>query len=225
MDKKFLGKSVPHQSASFKARKRAFSIKGTVLMTIPFLAFVGFLALQPRNAALTETGERAVGPAVVRTLAKDPAPPIAVQPGSCAGVITNSKNPLIDSKGNFVSTKVFPLVPDELKTPPCTPEVWDRNVVTYFILKGLVVLNWLAGTLAVLATLYAGLLYISGFAKEDNVKKAKTLLAATYTGLFIVIFARIIIFSTADLLSKNSSKDAFKNSQVPVYFDDSATNP
>jgi hypothetical protein len=92
-------------------------------------------------------------------------------------------------------TQVFPLISSDMNDSAigkCNPAVWDQNIAFLFILKALVILNWLADVTAVLATVYAGILYISGFANENNVKQAKNILISCYVGLAIVFSARLI---------------------------------
>lgn len=229
MEKKFLGKDIPRQSPAFQKRKRQFSLRGGLLMAVPFLAFGAFLIYQPQYTNSPDTASRAVGPALTRTLASNPGDlggAIAGGIAGGAGTVAKDNGPqsckeavasVTDGKGTPNSSQIFPAIPDVLRTGACTPAVWDRSVIVYLIAKALIMLNWFATTLAILFTLYAGLLYISGFAKEDNVKKAKTLLIATYVGLAIVLLARVIIFSAVDLLSDSPSKSAFDSNGLPIY--------
>ena len=91
----------------------------------------------------------------------------------------------------------FPFIPHGLIDPnACNPTLWGLDVYKILAWKALVFLNWGAGALAILLTVYAGLLYVSGFAKEDNVKTAKKILVACYVGLAIVFSARIILYGT-----------------------------
>jgi hypothetical protein len=219
MKKQFLGKKIPHQPTGFAKRKRAFSMRGGILMAVPFVAFSIFLSYQPQYTNNPNTAARAVGPAVIRTLGAQPPTTTAADTSadSCAKVISSQ---LTHGKGIPNGDKIFPVIPEVLKTGGCTPALWDRSVGVYLLNKGLIILNWLAATLAVLLTLYAGLLYISGFAKEENVKKAKTLLIGVYAGLAIVILARVIVSSTVDIFSTSSSQNAFDSAGLPVYSGD-----
>lgn len=229
MEKKFLGKDIPRQSPAFQKRKRQFSLRGGMLMAVPFLAFGAFLIYQPQYTNSPDTASRAVGPALTRTLAAGPndaAGGLAGGIAGAAGSVTKDTGPktcadaiasVTDGKGTPKSSQIFPIIPDALRSGDCSPAIWDRSVIIYLIAKALIILNWFATTLALLFTLYAGLLYISGYAKEDNVKKAKTLLIATYVGLAIVILARVIIFSAVDLLSDTPSKNAFDSNGLPIY--------
>lgn len=109
----------------------------------------------------------------------------------------------------FTPENVFPLLPIEILTDPlgggekCTPADWTFEIYEILAWKILIILNWLAGTLAILFTIYAGLLYIGGFANEGNIKKAKSILIATYLGLVLVIMARVILYGTIAIFSKN----------------------
>lgn len=90
---------------------------------------------------------------------------------------------------------VFPLVPDALLPKgACPPTQWNLTVIRYFAEKSLVFLNWFAAAVAILLTVWAGLLYMAGFLNEANTKTAKTVLTNTYIGLIIVMLARLIVF-------------------------------
>jgi hypothetical protein len=81
-------------------------------------------------------------------------------------------------------------------TEICTPAYWNRTILIVMAWKVLALLYWVAGVLAVIITIYAGLLYMSGFVSEENVKLAKKLLIACYTGVIIIIFGRVILYGT-----------------------------
>jgi hypothetical protein len=80
--------------------------------------------------------------------------------------------------------------------PECSPAYWNRNILILIAWKVLYLLYWMAGILAVIITVYAGLLFISGFASEENTKTAKKLLVACYTGIVIIILGRVILYGT-----------------------------
>ena len=78
--------------------------------------------------------------------------------------------------------------------PECSPAYWNKNILTLIAWKALSLMYWIASVLAVIITIYAGLLFISGFASEENTKTAKKLLVACYTGVVIIILGRIILY-------------------------------
>lgn len=99
--------------------------------------------------------------------------------------------------GALDAKAVFPIIPEELSPKgQCPPTQWDLMVVRYFSYKLLTAANYLAYILAILFTVWAGILYISGFANEQNTKKAKAIVIGAYVGLLIVILARTILYGS-----------------------------
>lgn len=104
---------------------------------------------------------------------------------------------------------IFPLLPkeitdydpeDNVKTE-CVPGLWNRTIIGMLLFKILGLLNYVAGALAVVATIYAGVLYLTGAIAEGTVKKAKSILIGTYVGFFIVLSARLIVQGSFYLFS------------------------
>lgn len=89
--------------------------------------------------------------------------------------------------------------------PSCTPAYWNTLIFEFFLFKATMILNWLAGALFIILVVYAGILYISGFAVEANVKKAKSLVITAITGFLIVYAARYIIYGAGLLFSPDSN--------------------
>lgn len=83
----------------------------------------------------------------------------------------------------------------------CAPAFWDMSVFVMLAYKVLLLLNWVAGSLAVIFTVYAGILYMTGFTNEGNVKKAKTLLFTSYGGFIIVLCAWLLVYSSARVVA------------------------
>jgi hypothetical protein len=163
----------------------------------------------------------------------------AFQTGGSAGISTpdpiTKKTEPVYTGGRLV---IFPLIPNGIRglddsgkpivasdtdsnvskdnTPICTPPFWNRLVVFWFVYKGLAILNWLAGAGALLLTLYAGLLYITGYASENNVKTAKTLLIATYTGLIIILLAKFLVYSSINLFTAQDPDKAIQDNNLPA---------
>jgi hypothetical protein len=101
--------------------------------------------------------------------------------------------------------KVFPIIPAELREGgACTSSQWNLDIVRYFAYKAITLANWLGIALTIMFTTYAGLLYITGFAKPGNVDTAKKILIATYSGLVILILARVILYGTMQTISGSS---------------------
>jgi len=206
----FLGKSVPHTTPRLRQLKKT-SRRGIFLLLLPFMAFGALYTVFPHKTS--NQGERAVGPAVSRSFNS------VSSTGTTTIILADTPAPcdfssmLYDSKN--IKGDIFPFIPDSLRSGTCAPEYWDRTVFIYFILKILAILNWFAGAAAIILTVYAGLLYISGYAREENVKKAKTLLIGTYVGLIIVYMARLLVFGAVDIFSGKSAEDAVKNPPAP----------
>lgn len=117
------------------------------------------------------------------------------------------------------TTKVYvdPTTNPDYATRVCTPAYWNMTQVKYFIFKAIHILNWVALALAIILIVYSGVLYISGFAVEANVKKAKSTVIATLTGLVIVFAARYIIDGAFILFSDDSANKAVRNpAAVPM---------
>ncbi len=124
-----------------------------------------------------------------------------------------------DANNNLIS--IFPIIPNgvrgldssgNLSPTVCSPAYWGRDVLYFFVYKGLAVLNWFAEALAIILTLYAGILYMTGFYNEGNVKTAKTMLIGVYTGLAIVLLAKTIVYSGINLAVKNDPSTVIKSS-------------
>jgi hypothetical protein len=120
--------------------------------------------------------------------------PLPVSPDLCKGV-------------TIPATPIFPIIPDVVNAGPtgCNPAYWNAAIIGAIGYKGIYILNWFAFVVAVCMTIYAGLLYISGFANEANVKKAKSILVICYTGLIIVFAARIILLGFANTFSDSNN--------------------
>ncbi|MBU6388971.1 hypothetical protein KGQ71_00470 [Patescibacteria group bacterium] len=145
-------------------------------ITLPTARVLGAASAPNPNAALTNQYAQNTGGAATQTL-------------SC-----NVKN--LFAGADAPDKQIFPLIPASISSGGsiCPPQAWNIGIVYFFAVKALILANWLAVALAIILTVYAGLLYISGFANEKNVQTAKTWLISVYTGLLIVILARIIVY-------------------------------
>jgi hypothetical protein len=117
---------------------------------------------------------------------------------------------------------LFPLVPEgisgwtkdgknikdmastEEQNKVCSQGFWTREVFYWFVYKALAILNWFATAVAILLTIYGGILYISGFANEANAKKAKGIIIGAYVGLAIVFLAKIMVYGAINLVSNEN---------------------
>lgn len=114
----------------------------------------------------------------------------------------------IDLDGINVTTGTYAngmKLKDGVKTPPsnswCSQGFWTRDVVYWFIYKGLAFLNWAAVAVGIILVLYGSLLYMTGFASEENVKKAKGIIIGTFVGLAIVLLAKVIVYGAVNAIS------------------------
>jgi hypothetical protein len=137
---------------------------------------------------------------------------------------TDQKHCDLSSEGSelrkaFSPTTIFPLVPKEILSEDlagCSPPYWTREVMIIFAYKVLGLLNWAAATTAVFSTIYAGILYLTGFYKEDNAKKARAILTATLTGFIIVLSARLILGSSQLITGDTSGQLPTDETLIPA---------
>jgi len=199
----FLGKPVPRPSAGNPAaplgrnrlRRRW---QGLVLAGVGLLLLTGFSSSFSPQISGRPTG------GLDGILASVP----AYMVGIVEAANTNYSPTACGSGGSPLNNgDIFPLLDPHifsLDLSGCNPTNWNLNVFWVLGYKVLFLLNWLADVLAVLLTIYAGLLYISGFANEGNVKKAKALLITCYVGLAIVFGARMILLGFADIFTNQT---------------------
>lgn len=220
MSKTFLGKTSRKQTTPQPVRrlpkrsKMLFILVPALLLSAVVYALT---VLLPSPARLQEISQNTLNAAGTRVLADD------APNNNADGHLTQyqldpcSQAALAAENVDVVS--VFPLLPSGIMPTPaltgtvdpaappavvCTPPYWNIFIIEVFLYKGLAILNYAAGAFAVIFTVYAGLLYLTGVASEANVKTAKGILVATYVGLIIVILARVIVYGP--ILQLNSSQ-------------------
>lgn len=215
MSRHLLGKTPPsHQfEPSRPPRKRGGS--WIVLALAPFALSVLFL-----NTAYLFKPTPAVEPTPT------PAPMRSLQSiGSNSTVLANADASLPEReeepppvsvercaafKQELRTGPLFPIIPASGRTRDldnCVPAFWDREIIALFIYKLLGILNYVAGALAVLAIIYGGVLYLTGFRSEANAKTAKSLIIGTVVGFMLVLSARLIVIGSFYLFgdpSRNS---------------------
>ena len=213
----FLGKPLTRRR-EFGAPKPRFK-PWLGLFSLPLLFAIGLTALQPNTfqGSLRRNGVREVVtiPSSNRFFAAA-APVTPIQPTS--GAPADKPNPC-DSAAvrTAMLGNIFPIVHPLLRnfkaysdnpTTGCVPALWTRNVLILFIYKALALLNYLAGALAILSFIYAGILYMSSFASEGMLKTAKGAVVGTCIGLAIVTSARFIVGGSFQLFGNvNDAKD------------------
>lgn len=208
MPRTFLGKSIPnHQPpiVPFKRRRPSFLLYylGPLVMILAFVLINIDSSSSNRNTHQASIYLNRPSTSGSRILADG-----FEYTNPCR--IKDDKGVLTELGESFKPVNVFPLLPQKILRPvsgpvddkkDCTPSNWTFEIYQILAWKILIIFNWLAGTLAILLTIYAGLLYIGGFANEGNIKKAKSILIATYIGLILVIMARVILYGTISVFS------------------------
>jgi len=120
--------------------------------------------------------------------------------------------PTSDHNMHGTKLSLFPLIPPEILNPTgCGPSLWTLPIFDILIFKFLGILNWLIFTFALGFTIYAGVLYVSGFANEGNVKRARTILITTYVGLIIALSARLIMGAVVATVADNNVNSALNS--------------
>lgn len=215
MAKAFLGKSVKKQESPppKMPAHRLWLVYSCVAVTT-FAASLFMLdhyqqSSQPllasvETAAPIKSQQRTLGSALQLAANSSPSPSPSSASSPSGTVTTVGKCEKSDVPD---PAQVFPFIPSQLREGNCAPPQWNMYVFQYFINKLLIFANWLAGALAVILTVYAGVLYIAGVAKEDNAKKAKTMVVTAYVGFIIVLLARLIVGSWIQLGSGSTTED------------------
>jgi hypothetical protein len=138
---------------------------------------------------------------------------------------TNVCSQTVDRLFHTNKVGTLPLIDDALmSTAPggCNAGLWNADVVNYFAWKAIYLLDWIAGAAAILLLVYGGILYISSYLSEGNIKKAKGIIQAAIIGLVIVVTARYIIAVALVFYSDNSSVKSLVEPPTS-YFPDSHT--
>lgn len=183
----FIGRNIPepHKLPTQKRRTR-FGSSWTLLFSAPVLLFLGLSLSVP--ASMTPATESNTLP-IQRQVRVFGAPPL-----TCDQV-------------DFKAMKLFPIIPDEIRNSDlngCNPQTWNRRVFVFLTYKLLAMLNYLAGAVAVIATIYGGILYLTGFTGEANIKRAKSVIVGAYVGFAIVLIARLLVQGSFYLFGDNS---------------------
>lgn len=218
MSRTFLGKIIPTH-ATPRVQRRA-KPAWFALLVLPVMAAGGLLTLQSSQLS-PESGPRTTGGALSRSIAagEEAAEKTRVLRAEGGAAVNNpctkeavSKAFKRQSDGTYAKDIVlFPIIPDGIRgvkedgttdiETVCSQGFWTRDVLYWFGYKILAILNWFATALAILLTMYAGILYISGFANEGNLKTAKGILIGTFMGLGLVFLAKVIVYSAVNVVS------------------------
>lgn len=194
----FLGKTTPtpHQLGATQ-RKPKFGSSWMLLFSAPVLLFLG-LSLTTPLANGNQQGTTNQSSDVLRQVRVFGAASTTVK--SCDEI-------------DLKNVKLFPLIPDAIRNTAeggCNPQSWNRRIFVFLAYKLLGVLNYLAGAIAIIATIFGGILYLTGFASEANIKKAKSVIVGAYIGFAIVLLARLLVQGSFYLFGDGSTD--FSNS-------------
>lgn len=138
---------------------------------------------------------------------------------------TDSKGNPTDLKKEFNTSDIFPILPLSVLTGKdakghetnCSPPYWNIDVFRVLLYKGFGLLNYVIEVTAIVMTIYAGILYLSGFANEKNVATAKTVLIATYTGLALSLSATLILKTTIGVFSDKKTSDVIQQNEQKIF--------
>lgn len=175
-ERKFLGKSLPKTpQVKTGSSRRKFGKNWTLLFSAPVLLFLG-LSLAAPSSLQQSAPQQNDNLRQVRVL--------GATPPKCSDYKVSDLNNL----------DLFPLIPKEIATKDgCNPQSWNRTIFVFLTYKLLAILNYLAGAVAIIATIYGGILYLTGFASESTVKQAKSIIIGTYVGFAIILLARLLV--------------------------------
>ena len=138
---------------------------------------------------------------------------------------TDASNNPTALKKEFNTSAIFPILPSAILTSKdkagvdtnCSPPYWNLDIFRVLLYKGFGLLNYVIEITAVIMTIYAGILYLSGFANEKNVATAKTLLIATYTGLIISLSATLILRTTIGIFADSGTSNAINQNEQQIF--------
>ena len=196
MNGEFLGKPIPQPKSPENIKKpRRNNFTWLVLLTAPLVLFFSFTISTNSFSSSTTSSQRSVLLSPV--------------------LFTNGCNTSALSS-TFNTKTIFPLLPTSILSGTCSPAYWNIGIFQILAYKILTLLEWLAAAMAIIFTVYAGLLYISGFANEKNVSKAKSILTATYLGLAIVLLSRVILYGSIQLFSANQSSSTGNKTPITL---------
>ena len=114
---------------------------------------------------------------------------------------------------------IFPLLPLSIlgEHDICSPPYWNLDVIKIFIYKAMALLNYLILVAAIILTIYAGIMYLTGFQNEGNIKKAKGILGATYVGLIISLSATLILRTTISIAASSESQHVINDNNSAIF--------
>jgi hypothetical protein len=134
---------------------------------------------------------------------------------------SNASDPSSRLHVAFEPTNIFPILPSAILTgvdnsgnaTNCTPPYWNFDIIRVLMYKVLALLNYGIEVAAIIFTLYAGILYLTGFRAEKNIETAKKLLIATYTGMIISLSATLLLRSAVSAFADPNSAQYIQSNQ------------
>ena len=155
------------------------------------------------------------GPTVTKTAPANPPAAAPKTPAAAPAALCDEKD--YGSKFN-VKSPIFPILPKEILTSDtCSPPYWNLTIFKILLYKGFQLLNYIIEVTAIFMTIYAGILYLSGFSNEKNVATAKTILVSTYLGLALSLSATLILKTTIGVFADQKNGDAIKNNEDTIF--------
>lgn len=228
-EKRFLGKKTPTTTYNRPQKTSHFGVVilgiGLTLCTIgsQLLANAHVYQKDTASSSSSTPTTHLLADFSTRTLADGPTPTPSPTTNTDQTGVCNAWDSSSDAykalHNGSSSVPIFPLIPSGLYggnlpdgTPSkCTVSLWNLSVFQVLIYKALGLLNWILFVFALSFTVYAGVLYISGFANEGNVKKARGILVGTYVGLIIALSARLIMGGVVAAFGDSNTTNALKS--------------
>ena len=223
---KLLGKEFGGRSSELIVRRT--KIFNPNLIIFSFLAlFAAAFQLAQSPLWQQNTSIAAIDPYSItstRLLALVPNPPI--QPVKTAPAIPPDKSvPVVVTQcdsiqytNKFNAKNVFPILPPEILGENCSPPYWDLTIFKILLYKAFALLNYVILVTAIIMTIYAGLLYLSGFSNEKNIATAKTVLISTYVGLALSLSATLILRTTIGVFADDRNGNAIKTNEGEIFY-------
>ena len=215
----FLGMPVPKAEVSPQKKRVAtpsewlrLSIMSLILAGAIHLWQVPFIGPTVAPLAQTQITTRILGgppPAIAK--------PVATQQAS-PKTFCNLSDPNSHIADTFNAKTITPILPTViLDGSVCSPPYWGLDIIKIFIYKVMSLLNYLILTAAIILTIYAGILYLTGFQSEANIKKSKTILTSTYIGLIISLSATLILRTTISIAADSKGQNVINDNNGVIF--------
>ena len=210
----FLGMDAPHHTEIYRSKTRNTSKLWASLFLLSLvltanahwnqLPLVGQTVFYHPEQSTRILAEAKPG-AVVKPVAA------VVAPTKCSAY----SSPVSDT---FNVNSLFPILPSViLNSDSCSPPYWNLDIIKIFIYKVMALLNYSILVAAIVLTIYAGILYLTGFQNEGNIKQSKTILTTTYVGLIISLSATLILRTTISIAADCNAQNAIQDNNSTIF--------